>query len=144
MKTVKEAVKMVVNHFFVITVAVLFFTTLGNTIGGLKEYSIYYVWQVLITGVVGALPSFIFFSKKELTKKQWQLRYVVHFALIESIILVEGWIFSWYRSLLSALTISVVVILVYAVVYAYTRFVELNDAKKVNTALQIFNSDEED
>lgn len=144
MNNIKEAIKMVVSHFFVITVAVLIFTTLGKSINGVKEYPIYYVWQVVLTGVVGALPSFIFYSRKELTKKQWIVRYVVHFFVIETVILTEGWIFDWYSGFLSALIIAFVVILVYAVVYAYSYFVKFNTVKRVNSALKDFNKDEED
>lgn len=144
MNSIKEAIKMVVSHFFVITVAVLIFTTLGNTINGIKEYPIYFVWQVVLTGVVGALPSFIFYSKKELTKKQWIVRYVVHFFVIETIILTEGWIFDWYSGIFSALTIAFIVVLVYVVVYAYSYFLKFNTVKRVNSALKDFNKDEED
>lgn len=140
----KEAIKMVITHFFVITVAVLFFTTLSNTIERVEEYPISFIWQVFITGIVSALPSFIFYSKKELTKRQWKIRYGVHFILIESIILTEGWIFNWYSSFLSALIIALIVILVYAVVFTYSYFIQFNDAQKVNSALQAFNQDEEE
>lgn len=140
----KESAKVVITHFFVITVAVLFFTTLVNTVDGVEECSIAYIWQVLITGVVSALPSCIFWSKKELSKKQWQIRFVFHFALIEAIIFTEGWIFEWYSDALSALVIAAEVILVYLIVYLYSYFVGISDAEKVNSALQAFNIDEND
>ncbi|MCH5202444.1 MAG: DUF3021 family protein [Oscillospiraceae bacterium] len=140
----KELIKMVITHFFVITVAVLFFTTLSNTIDGVEEYPIFFIWQVFITGIVSALPSIIFYSKKELTKRQWKLRYVIHFILIESIILTEGRIFNWYSNFLSALVIVLIVVFVYIVVFTYSYFIDFNDAQKVNSALRTFNKDEEE
>ena len=140
----KEPIKMVITHFFVITVAVLFFTTLSNTIDGVEEYPIFFIWQVFITGIVSALPSIIFYSKKELTKRQWKLRYVIHFILIESIILTEGRIFNWYSNFLSALVIVLIVVFVYIVVFTYSYFIDFNDAQKVNSALRTFNKDEEE
>ena len=81
MKEFKETIGMVLSHFFIITVCVMLVTaTLDLIVGGvsLSGYTKYYPWIAMLTGLAGALPSFLFCFKNEPTKKRFYLRVVLH------------------------------------------------------------------
>lgn len=139
----KDTVKLVINHFFIISVGVLFIVAISNTFEGSKPLSAEVPWQVLLTGIAGALPTFLFYFKNEPTKKQFIARTAVHFVLIETIIMTVGRLFSWYDNLIEALLFFAVVLAVYLFVWLYSYFMNMYLAKDINSALKRFNKDED-
>lgn len=138
----KDTIKTLITHFFVITVSVLFVISLANLIDGAKYYPASYPWMVLITGALTALPSLIFFSKKELSKNSYRIRTVINFLINGSIVMILGYLWKWYTSFGYALLVFLMYVFVYAIVCAYSYFVQYHTAQSINKALERFNSDE--
>ena len=141
----KDTVKLVISHFFIISTGVFFVMSLSNLLfEGNEPLSPELPWEILLTGILGALPSFLFYFKNEPTKKQFRVRTVIHFFVIETVVMTEGALFEWYGSLADALILFVVVLAVYLFVWAYSYFMNLHLARDINTALKRFNEDDED
>ncbi len=139
----KDIIKLIITHFFIITVSVLFFICLINQIAGTESYSAEFPWIIMLAGITGAIPSVLFYFKKEPTKKQFILRFIIHFIIVEIIIMTEGFFLNFYESFVGGLIIFAIVIFVYAVVCIYSFFVANNTANSINNALEVFNADEE-
>ncbi|MGN1432458.1 MAG: DUF3021 domain-containing protein [Ruminococcus sp.] len=141
----KDTVKLVISHFFIISTGVFFIISLSNLLfEGNEPLSPEVPWQVLLTGILGALPTFLFSFKNEPTKKQFRVRTVIHFIVIEAVVMTEGALFGWYGSLADALILFVVILAVYLFVWGYSYFMNINLAKDINAALKRFNEDDED
>lgn len=144
----KATIKMVISHFFVITVAVLLVTSISEIIdhGFSFDYtfSTSYPWTIILTGVLGALPSFLFYFKKEPTRKQFLIRTIIHFVLIVALILTEGKLVGWYSDLGEGLSSFVAILAIYVLVWLATYLTGKNTAKGINKALQNFNSKNDD
>ena len=140
----KNLIKLVVTHFFIITVCVLFVTSISNLFSGNAPYSPEYPWTILLTGLVGAVPSFLFYFKNEPTKKQFATRFVIHFFLIEILIMTEGYMLGWYESIVEAIVISSMIIFVYLIVCLYTFIVSKNTADSINKALENLHNENND
>ncbi|MCI6616477.1 DUF3021 domain-containing protein [Ruminococcus sp.] len=141
----KDTVKLVISHFFIITTGVLFIISLSNLLfDGNEPLSPELPWQIFLTGILGALPSFLFSFKNEPTKKQFRLRTVIHFIVIEAVVMTEGALFGWYGNFVGALVFFAVVLAVYLFVWAYSYFMNIHLAKGINAALKRFNEDDED
>lgn len=138
----KDTLKMVLSHFFVICVSVMFFTSISNLVCGNKTLPIEYPFQILINGVLTAPPSLLFYFKKEPTKKQFYTRLIIHFFIIEAIVMTEGVVFRWYGNIAEAVTVAIIVILVYAIVFSYTMFSDKAVARKINDKLKKFQDRE--
>lgn len=138
----KDTIKTLITHFFVITVSVLFVISLANSIEGVECYPASYPWMVLITGVLTTLPSLIFFSKKELNKKSYRIRTVINFLINGSIVMILGYLWRWYTDFGYALLVFLMYVFVYAIVCAYSYFVQYHTAQSINKALEKFNADE--
>lgn len=141
----KDTVKLVISHFFIISTGVLFIISLSNLLfDGNEPLSPELPWQIFLTGILGALPSFLFYFKNEPTKKQFRVRTVIHFIVIEAVVMTEGALFKWYEGLVGALVFFAVVLAVYLFVWAYSYFMNMHLAKDINAALKRFNEDDED
>lgn len=140
----RDTVKLVITHFFIISTGVLFIISLSNLLfDGNEPLKPELPWQILLTGLLTALPSLLFSFKKEPTKKQFQLRVAIHFIVIETIVMTEGILFKWYEDFISALVLFFVILAVYIFVWAYSYFMNIHLAKGINAALKRFNEDED-
>lgn len=137
----KATIKMIVSHFFVICVAVMFFTSILYLSLGYKLLPIYYPFQILLTGLITSLPSALFYFRSEPSKKQYYLRFFIHFCLIEAIVMTEGGLMGWYGDISEAIVVFVIVILVYAAVVLYSRLEDAHTAKNINDALDKFHKE---
>lgn len=146
MEGYKFIIKLVVSHFFIITVCVMLVTSVLNLITGsvnLGGNETAYPWIVMLTGIAGALPSVLFYFRDEPTKFQFYRRVAVHFALIEALILIEGAVLEWYSGFSGALLIFAAVLVVYALVWLFTMLLNRSAADNINKALREVNTDEE-
>ncbi len=140
----KDTIKMAISHFFIITVCVTAAIGILNYFvpdhsGYPKEFPLH----LLLIGVTSALPSLLFYFKKEPTRRQFVIRVILHFCCIMAVVLGEGWLLGWYESVTEMLSVGAVVVIVYLAVWIITRRVNKNAADGMNRALKNLNSDEE-
>ena len=139
--------RLVIMHFFIITVCAMFVIAATNTLfSGGFNYPIdaSFPWVMMLTGLLGSLPSLLFFFRNEPTKKQFYIRVVIHFFAIEAVILIEGRILGWYSTFEYMLIIATMVLVVYALVWVFSYISDRTAAVNINKALQSFNNDEDD
>ncbi len=140
----KTTIKMIVSHFLVICVSVMFFTSILNLSLGHKFLPIEYPFQILLTGLITSLPSALFYFKNEPSKKQYYFRFLIHFCIIETIVMIEGSLIGWYNDITEAIIVFIIVILVYAAVLLYSRLENTFTAKSINDALKKFHEQDND
>lgn len=146
---IKDMVKYVITQFCVITVGILFVSGAANLIlSQMRQetvtYSANYPLLVVFTGLVSALPSFLLWFKEEPTKRQCHIRMFLHFAAVELIVMLEGFFLGWYRDIVGALILFVIILLVYLLVYVHAYFTNKDTADAINEALLRFNCEEGD
>ncbi len=146
-ENVKSMARVIIMQFFIITVCAMFVIAASNTLfsGGLNyPIDASFPWVMMLTGVLGSLPSLLFFFRNEPTKKQFYIRVIIHFFAIEAVILIEGRILGWYSTFGNMLIIAAMVLAVYALVWVFSYISEKTLAVNINKALQNFNNDEDD
>lgn len=139
----RDTIKLVITHFFIITVGALFVTSISDLIEGNKMIPAELPWLILLTGIITALPSFLFCFKKEPSKRQFLVRCVLHFFVIEAIVMFEGRLFGWYSEFLGGIILFCMVLFVYILVWTYSYFVNRTLANDINCALKRINENEE-
>ncbi len=146
----RDIFKLVLTDFFIIIFGVLLVTSvpeyIASFISGVEftTYPAEYPFIVIITGVLGALPSFMFYFRNEPTKKQFNIRLILHYLVVEIIIMTEGFFLKWYENILEGIIIFVFVLIVYAIVLLCTMFISQDTANSINKALSVFNQNEEE
>ncbi len=140
----KDTVKMVISHFFIITVCVMTAIGVSNLFaqdfpGYPKEFPLH----LLLVGATTALPSFLFHFKTEPTRKQFICRMLLHFTCIMIIVLGEGYVLGWYDNIRGMAIIAGTIVLVYLAVWFITVRTENKIEQGINEALKNINQDEE-
>lgn len=140
----KDTIKMVVSHFFIITVCVMTVIAVSNLLAGNTTcYPQEYPLHLLLVGSTSALPSFLFYFKQEPTRRQFIIRMILHFCCIETVVLVEGWLLGWYDTAADMAIVAGMVVLVYLAVWFITRRSNNKAAQGINEALKNFNDEDE-
>lgn len=140
----KDILKMLINQFFMITVSVMFFSSFLNLFvdWGVK-YDSSYPWVLMLTGLVGTLPSLVFVFKREPTKKQFVIRCIIHYFLLSAVIIGEGILIGWFENVIDVIGVWTELTVVYIIVWLFTYFSNRSIKKGVNDALKKFNENEE-
>lgn len=141
--SLKEIIKEVIKDFFIITVAMLFVVSLANSIALIDYYPPDFPWIVMGTGAVTSLPSLLFYFKEEPTKRQYRIRIAIHFCVIQTIVMTEGFLLNWYTNLLMALVIFAMITAVYLLTFLFSYITSTNTANSINESLKKFNADED-
>ena len=124
-------------------VAMLFVVSLANSIALIEYYPPYFPWVVMGTGAVTSIPTLLFYFKEEPTKLQARIRVVIHFCLIQAIVMTEGFLLGWYKNLPMALLVFAMFTAVYLLTFLFSYITRTSTAKSINESLKRFNADED-
>ena len=140
----KDTVKMVISHFFIITVCVTAVIGISNLLADdCQGYPPEFPLHMLFIGATSALPSFLFYFRKEPTRRQFLTRIALHFVCIMAVVLGEGYLLKWYRSLAGMAVIAGTIVIVYLAVWLLTRYSNNKAEQGINEALKRFNNEDE-
>lgn len=140
----KDTLKMVISHFFIITACVTAAIGVSNYFApGFEGYPKEFPLHMLLVGATSALPSFLFYFKKEPSRKQFIIRLILHFICIMAVVLGEGLLLGWYENLVEMAVIAGIVVLVYIAVWIITMRSNSAAERGINEALKNINNDEE-
>lgn len=100
-------------------------------------FGITYFLQIALISVLGDLPLLIFYSKKELTRAQMKIRYVLHFGLIEAVLLLAGkWMGLYGNSLVQTGVFFAIVAFVYWLVFVFGYMMNSATAGAINKRIE--------
>ena len=142
---IKDILRLAVSHFFIITVCVMFVVSAANLLFYNDfSYSIdgTFPWVMMLTGLLGALPTLLYYFPNEPTKKQFYIRVALHYLLINAVILGEGRLLGWFSTVPQMLIIAAMILAVYGLVWLFSSIAEKTQADNINKALQRFNGDD--
>lgn len=138
----KNVLKMVGLHFFIITTLVLFVDGIGHILEGAKTIRVYEPFVILGVGFISALPSLLFYFKKEPSKLQFVLRFVFHFIIVEAVVLTSGYYVRWYSDLISGVVMFFTILAIYLFVCIFTFINGKSTANSINEALDKIRDEE--
>ena len=100
-------------------------------------------WVVMGTAAVTSIPTLLFYFKEEPTKLQARIRIVIHFCLIQAIVMTEGFLLGWYKNFPMALLVFAMITAVYLLTFLFSYITRTRTAKSINESLKKFNADED-
>lgn len=95
-----------------------------------------YILLVMAFAAVGDLPSIVLWSKSELTEKNKKFRMIVHFMLLELVILIFGGITGIVKGVDGYIIFAIEIAIIYIVVRLINWRGDLSTAKKINDRLK--------
>lgn len=136
----KKALKMIFNQFLLITTILLLVFGILKFVwhfAGADESGLPYTFplEVIVCSLSTSLCSFIYYSPKELTKKQFLIRCTIHFLLLFAVVSGEGYLFHWVNELADFLVVGAIFFIIYVSVWIITYLSDKNNSNLINKAL---------
>lgn len=135
-----DLIRQLIRDYFVIfgiRIIGTVFLTPPNTIN--RDY----ILLAMVFAAVGDLPSIVFWSKSELTENSRRLRRIIHFILLETVILIFGGITGIVSGFAEYLIFAIEIVVIYVIVRLITWRGDLATAKKINNKLKILKNTDE-
>ncbi len=95
----------------------------------------YLAWMLLFS-LLGDLPGLVFYSSKELSKKQWKVRQLIHLTLLETVLLIAGNVMGLYEGLWEGFCFGIIVFVVYLMVWFFSYLFDKQTADCLNQKIQ--------
>ena len=129
-----------------IATGILFLNGINAVIGHFAGNDITMEWYhpitIVLTGIFCALPTMLLRDYEQWDRKTFWIRLSVHCLLLYAVVLGAGWLFRWYTDTDSFVSVSVIFFIVYAFVWLSSHWLDKQDEKKINHALDAIRDNE--
>ena len=95
----------------------------------------YHPVTIILTGILCALPTILLRDSDQWDRKTFWRRVPLHCLSLYAIVAGAGWLFGWHRDAESLISVSVVFFIVYVFVWVLSHWLDKQDEKKINLAL---------
>lgn len=130
--------RIITSQFFVCytctMMATIAFTRLGDP--PVTEISVSYLWQAALFSLCAVLPGLLYYSKGELSHRQYWIRTAIHTVLLEAILMVLGHWLDMYRGIVGGICFFLTVLIVDAAVRFFTFLNDSSTANAINRELE--------
>lgn len=134
----KELLRMLMNHFFICYTCTMFATYLFCSLNTpvTTTISINYLWKTALFSICADIPTVVYYSKKELSRKQWWIRTAIHTVLLEVVLLTAGYYSGMYAGWGGFVLFFFVILAVDMVVRFVSYLNDRNTADEINAQLR--------
>lgn len=95
----------------------------------------YHPISIVVAGVICAIPTFLFYSEKEMPREKYMVRIIIHFISLLAVVMMLGKFFRWYNQIDGALFVAGIYVCVYIFVWVATTWLGAVEGKHINKAL---------
>lgn len=124
---------------FAILVGIILEGLVCRVFGGepLSEFNLDWIQlvSVVLTGSVCSVPTVLFLTELEGSKKSVLMKIALHCVGLYAIVSLFGWLFKWFTNAAGFIMITVFFFLVYVFVWVVTLWFHKRDDNKINQAL---------
>ena len=138
-----EFLKKTCNDFFIIAAGILISSTVFCSIFNPGQmFDLGFMWQIIGMAFFSSLLHFIFYSRKELTKKQMLVRQIIHACVLVALLLTLGYTWGWIQSgsVAQALIFVALIGFVYCIVTVLSFQHDKKVARRLNDCLKQYKS----
>lgn len=133
----RNLLKRLVNSYFVIYGCCFFGTWIYCAIfDSAAVFGLGYFKDMAVFALLGDLPGALFYSSKELSKKQWNVRLLLHFLVLEMVLLIMARHLSLYHTALQGIVFAGIILLIYVLVRGICFAGDFEVARTINDRLQ--------
>jgi hypothetical protein len=128
--------KNLMNFFIIVTCITIAIAILGSNFDPGATFSYEAYFSPVIFGAVAVLPSFLLYSKKELTLKQMLFRRILHFTALELVLTGFGFVSGLFDDTNAAVPFAVSVFIIYLLTNLIQWIIDSKTADKINEGLK--------
>ena len=142
----RGAIKNCVIQTFSISTGILFVCGILGVVSHLAGNDMVFPWYIPISifanAVVTEVLTVIFLYKDNVSSKKYLIRIVLHMLSTYASVMFFGKLFKWYGTFKEGIGISVCFVFVYVFAWVVTIWMQKNDDRKINKALNSIRDEE--
>lgn len=123
----------------IISTSILFLNGINAVIQHFAGNDIVLQWyhpiSIVLTGVLCSLPTVLLLDWDQWDKKTLRFRVALHCLALYAAVAGAGWLFKWYSDAEGFVGLSVIFFVIYAFVWFSSHWLDKQDEKKINRAL---------
>ena len=139
-------VKKLFVQSMIISTSILFLNGINMVIQHFAGHDIALQWfhpvSIVLTGVLCALPTILLRDRDQWDRKTFWRRVPLHCLLLYAVVGGAGWLFRWYDDAESLISISIIFFIIYIFVWLSSHWLDKQDEKKINHALDTIRDTE--
>jgi hypothetical protein len=128
--------KNLMNYFIIVTGVTVAIAVLGSNFDSEATFGYEAYYSPIIFGAVATLPSFVLYSRKELTFHQMLFRRILHFIVLELTLLGFGYAFDLLSQIDVAVSFAVSVFMIYLFTNVVMWIIDSKTAADINKGLK--------
>jgi len=102
----------------------------------------YHPITIVLTGILCALPTILLRDSDRWDRKTFWKRVPLHCLALYAAVAGAGWLFRWYDDAESWISVSIVFFAIYVFVWLSSHWLDKQDEKKINRALEAIRDTE--
>ena len=130
----------------IISTSILFLNGINMVIQHLAGHDIALQWfhplSIILTAVLCALPTILLRDSDQWERKTFWRRIPLHCLSLYAVVAGAGWLFGWYDNVESWISVSVIFFIIYVFVWLSSHWLDKQDEKKINHALDTIRDTE--
>ena len=134
-----NTVKKLFVQSMIISTSILFLNGINMVIQHFAGNDITLQWfhpvTIILTGILCALPTILLRDSDQWDRKTFWRRVPLHCLSLYAVVAGAGWLFRWYDDAESLVSISVIFFIIYVFVWLSGHWLDKQDEKKINQAL---------
>lgn len=128
--------KILMNYFIIVTCVTIATAILGTIYDTNNKFGYEAFYSPLIIGIVAILPSFVLYSKIELSFQHMLYRRILHFVTVEIALIGFGTIVGLFQSINVTISFAFSVLLIYLFVNLIMWIIDSKTANELNEGLK--------
>ena len=141
-----NAAKKLFVQSMIISTSILFLNGISAVFQHFAGHDIVLQWyhpiSIVLTGVVCALPTVLLLDWDQWEKKTLWFRVALHCLALYAAVAGAGYVFKWYTDAEGFICVSVVFFVIYGFVWLSSHWLDKQDEKKINRALDEIRDNE--
>lgn len=130
---IKEFIR---NYFIIFAIMVISITILRQIFLPDEYFELKDIFIYMICALVGNLPSLIFYSTKEISEKKMRLKIIIHFVVLEAVLITFTNVMGLITSILSTILLALQIAGIYVLVRFLTWFNDKKSTHRINEKLK--------
>ena len=130
----------------IISTSILFLNGISMVLQHFAGHDIVLRWyhpvSIVLTGILCALPTILLRDSDSWDRKTFWVRVPLHCLALYAAVAGAGWLFRWYDNTESWISVSIVFLVVYVFVWLSSHWLDKQDEKKINHALDAIRDTE--
>ena len=130
----------------IISTSILFLNGISMVLQHFAGHDIVLQWyhpvSIVLTGILCALPTILLRDSDRWDRKTFWVRVPLHCLALYAAVAGAGWLFRWYDNTESWISVSIVFLVVYVFVWLSSHWLDKQDEKKINHALDAIRDTE--